>query len=221
MMVIFFTVLLFVISQLFLSIFRLGLSNHSEAIILKLFNLVSSELTSLFRWCWIIAVFCLYLFSLLFFEFGFVLTLFTFPFSCIPVVSSVITFASEWPISVIFVISVPVITPFSLLFFFNWLLRWLLRGSLSCNFWNNRRSFLLDNNLRSFRGFLYHRFRFVLNYKGLWLWLYWNNLNFGWRLFNFNFLYFRLLIQNVIHYLFLVNFNMLYLIIAVFLDVSS
>ena len=220
---VFFSMLFFMGTLLFANIFwfRFWFSNNDEAIIFKFFDLLSSELTNLFIRIWASAIFSLSLLTSFLFVFRLVLTSFSFTFSSV-VISSVVTFTSVRSVSVISVVSV--ISSLSLfLLSSNWLL-WLLwcwwNNSLLLN---NRSSFLLDSNLRDLRN--------LRNNFSNWFWfsldswnlrLRWNYcFYFSNRFFSLNFLFFRLLSQDIIDNLFLVDLNVLDLIISVFLNIGD
>lgn len=216
MVMMFFTVLFVMVLHLFLSIFWLWLSNHNETIVFKLFNLISSEFTYFFRRFWVITVLCLSLLSCsLFLKLGFILAFLTFTLSSVSVVvSSVITFASIRPI----VISV--VPSFSLFFFNSRLFCWLYsRNRLS--FLDDGCSFLLNNNLRNLSCFFNNWLRLALNNRNLRNLLLRSNFDFSYRLLKLDLWYFSFLGQDIIHNFFLVNLNILYLIISMLLHVSS
>lgn len=191
MMMVFLSMLSFVVSLLLMHIFGFGfwLSYNNEAIIFKLFDLLSSELTSLF---FRIRASTLLLSLLTFFLFIFrsVLTFFSFSTLSSVVISSVGTFSSIRSISVF---SVSVISSFTLLSFAsNWLLGLLCSRLSNSLLLNNRCWFLLDSNLGDLRNSLNNWFWFCLSYRNLRLGR--NNcFNFSNRFFDLNFLFFRLL----------------------------
>ena len=191
MMMVFLSVLSFVVSLLLMDIFGFWfwLSYNNEAIIFKIFDLLSSELTSFF---FRIRASTLLLSLLTFFLFIFrsILTFFSFSTLSSVVVASIGTFSSIRSISVF---SVSVISSFTLLSFAsNWFL-WLLYSRLSNSLLlNNRCRFLLDSNFGDFRNSLNNWFWFCLSYRNLRLRR--NNcFNFSDRFFSLNFLFLRLL----------------------------
>jgi len=191
MMMVFLSMLLFVVSLLFMDIFKFGFwfSYKNETIIFKLFDLLSSELTSFFFRIWA-STFLLSLLASFLLIFRPVLTSLFFTTLSSVIVASVITFSSIRSISVI---SVSVISSFTLLSFSsNWLL-WLFCNRLSNRLLlNDRCRLLFDSNLRDFRNSLNYWFWFCLSYRNLRLRR--NNcFHFGRKFLSLDFLFFRFL----------------------------
>lgn len=214
--------LLLVIAPLLLRIFwlRLWFSNNNETVIFELLDLISSELTYLLIWFWAVVIFCLSLLSSLL-VFRFVLLSLTITLSSFSVISSGIAFSSIRSVSVISVIEV---SSFSLSLLFNRLLSLYWSSN---RFLNNRCCLLFDYHLRYFRCFFsnwlnllnFYNCNCNFNYNWSLNFLRWNYFSFYlWNL-DFDFLYFWCFRNNIIHNLFLVDLNLLNLLISMLLSV--